>query len=342
MPSEHITGTPMVKKKLYGEWEPYGQARQAAQFIEDNSERPFALFVSWHPPHNWADGKNGYAAPEDLMRLYDPASIRLRGNCQDTPQNRGIYQGHMAMCTSVDRAFGVIADKLEQKGLTGDTLFVFTSDHGDTLRSHGLTHNKMRPESESARVPLMIRYPGRLQPRVSDLMVGTLDLMPTLLSLLGLQPPGTCQGKDLSQAVLQKRDDAVDSIPLFLFPLDWRGVYTRRYTYAFDTNQGGPCRYRKLYFATPEGLKWNCLWDRETDRWELQNRFDAADFRKLRKQLHEQSLAWMKHFDDAGLQHADVQRAILAPEDLKLVYDESRVKMTSGRVKGRPLDLLRK
>src|SRR5262249_20462677 len=234
------------EKRLYGEWEPYGQARHAIEFIDENASQPFALFVSWHPPHNWtgpakrSGPEDTYAAPEELKRLYDPASIKLRGNCEDTPLHRAFYRGYMAMCTGIDRAFGMILDKLEEKGLTRDTLVVFTSDHGDTLRSHGLTHNKMRPEVESARVPLLLRYPGKLQPRASDLLVGTLDLMPTLLSLLGIKPPSTCQGKDLSAAIMQRRDNEVESVPFFLFPLDWRGLYTRRYTYSFDTNQGRP------------------------------------------------------------------------------------------------------
>ena len=40
----------------YGDWEPYAQTRQAAKFIEENAAQPFALFLSWHPPHNW-DGE---------------------------------------------------------------------------------------------------------------------------------------------------------------------------------------------------------------------------------------------------------------------------------------------
>jgi len=79
------------------------------------------------------------------------------------------------MTTSIDRAFGMVMEKLKEKGLVEDTLVVFTSDHGDLALSHGFTGNKTRPEIESIRVPLVMRYPGVLAPRVSESMAGTLD-----------------------------------------------------------------------------------------------------------------------------------------------------------------------
>jgi arylsulfatase A-like enzyme len=334
------------RRTPYGDWEPYAQARQAMQFLDENADRPFALFVSWHPPHNWArqgrtpGPEDGYGAPEDLLRLYDPAAIRLRGNCADTASARRLYCGYMAMCTSIDRAFGWILRKLEEKGLAEDTLVVFTSDHGDTALSHGLLANKMRPEIESIRVPLILRYPRVLKPRASDLLIGTLDLMPTLLRLMGLHPPRTCHGRDLSGALIQQRDNEVESIPLFLFALDWRGVYTRRYTYAFDTGAGRWNRYRRHMFSRPAGLAWNCLYDRETDPWETQNLYDSPDHKRLRSRLHEQSLAWMRNFGDKGLPYDQIQSALFSAEDRELLRDPARMRMTSGILKGRPINLL--
>ncbi len=334
------------ERRLYGDWEPYAQARQANEFIDENADRPFALFLSWHPPHNWTGKQarqgpeDGYGAPEDCKRLYDAAKMTLRGNCVDTPSARQLYQGYYAMTTSIDRAFGMVMEKLIEKGLVEDTLVVFTSDHGDLALSHGFTGNKMRPEMESIRVPMLIRYPGVLAPRVSELMVGTLDLMPTLLSLLRLKPPATCDGKDLSTAMAARRDNTVDSIPLFLFPLDWRGVYTRRYTYAFDTSQGYETRYRRAYFSRPAGAEWNCLYDRETDPWENRNLFSSRAHNKLRARLHEKTLTWMGGYGDAGLPYRKIQEIILTPEDHAIAQDTVRVRPMSGILRGRPSELL--
>ena len=71
---------------------------------------------------------------------------------------------------------------------------------------------------------------ARLRPRVSDLLFGTLNFMPTLLDLMGLVPPATCQGRNLAAAIRSGDDRAVESVPLFHFAGNWRGVYTRRCT----------------------------------------------------------------------------------------------------------------
>lgn len=335
-------------RQKYGDWEPYAQTRQAMNFIDENSDKPFALFLSWHPPHNWAPVKpsakapeDGYGAPQDLLDLYDPQKLKLRGNCEDTLSHRRVYQGHMAMCTSLDRSFGWLMEKLDEKGLTDNTIVVYTSDHGDTLLSHGLRGHKMRPEIESIRVPLMIRYPGVLKPRTSDLLFGSLDLMPTLLSMMGLRVPQTCQGRDLTNAVVKAQDDAVRSIPLFLLPLDWRGIYTRRYTYCFDTSKpGGDALYRQAHFRQPEGLSWNCLYDREKDPWEQRNLFDSPAARAVQNRLHQQTMKWMEQLGDPCRPYDDLIRSSFRPEDIEARRAGKFIK-PSGVLLGRPSERLK-
>ena len=117
------------EKEKYNDWEWYAQAHQAVNFIENTEGEPFALFLSWHPPHNWA-GMNGYGAPEDMLSLYDPEILELRPGCKDTPEVRKMYQGYMALCTSVDKAFGWLMDALEEKGIRDETLVVVMNVRG--------------------------------------------------------------------------------------------------------------------------------------------------------------------------------------------------------------------
>ena len=334
------------RRTLYGDWEPYAQARQAMQFLDRaNDSRPFALFVSWHPPHNWAartpaaTAADSYGAPADLLALYNPDTLQLRPNCDPTPVARRLYQGYMSMITSIDRAFGWLMEKLEEKNLAANTIVVFTADHGDTALSHGLRSNKMRPEIESIRVPLLLRYPTQLKPRVSDLLVGGLDLMPTLLGMMGLSVPVTCQGRDLSGAIRKAHDNEVDSIPLFLLPLDWRGVYTRRYTYCFDTAAGHWSLYRQHYFQQPPGLVWDCLYDHQLDPWERSNLYALPKHRRELDRLHQQTLAWMKKFGDKGLPYETIEAAVYGKEDFALARGPRWTERT-GIPNGRPLDLL--
>lgn len=296
------------ERKLYGDWEPYAQTRQALEFIDAHAQEPFALFMSWHPPHNWGAAHEGYAAPDDLLALYDPAALTLRPTVEDTSAIRRAYQGHMAMISGLDRAFGWLLAKLEERGLTENTIVVFTSDHGDTLFSYGWKNNKGRAENLSCRVPLLVRWPAKLQPGMSDLLVGTLDLMPTLLGLLGLPVPETCHGRDASEAVVAGRDDGVEAQPLFYLPQNWRGVYTRRYTYSEalgEADDDAPAS-REVF---------NALYDREHDPLETTNRFHDPAYADAKAALHATTHEFMERFGDPGIPYGELAALVLHEED---------------------------
>ncbi len=326
------------ERKLYGDWEPYAQTRQALDFLDKPADRPFALFVSWHPPHNW-QGAEKYPAPPELRSRYDADGIKVRANCQDTAERREAYAGHMAMCTSLDTCMGQLLQKLEDKGLADNTIVIYTSDHGDLLMSHGLKRNKGRVENESMHVPLLVRWPGKLKPRSSNLMVGALDLMPTVLGLMGIDPPSSCQGRNLSPAIQERRYAAVESIPLFLFIHDWRGIYTRRYTYSFAVPSDVP-NWWLSQDAPPDS--YNRLYDRQSDPLELRNLFHEPAYQELKERLHAQTLAWMKKFGDEGLSYSAVVSKVEDEEDLS--YDKQRMltRKGNGRLKGRPIDFVGK
>jgi len=325
-------------KQLYNAWEPDGQTRQAMDFVDRRAGQPFALFLSWHPPHNWSGGHEGYSAPEDLLKLYDPGALRLRSTVPDTPQVRRAYQGHMALISGIDRAFGRLMEKLEERGLADNTIVVFTSDHGDMLQSYGWAPNhKGRAESISCRVPLLVRWPARLKPGTSDLLVGTLDLMPTLLGLMGLPVPATCQGRDTSGAILAGRDDGVEALPLFYLPLNWRGVYTRRHTYSVALHDPAEA-------PVPGGREtFDVLYDRQADPGETRNLFNDPDSAGLRGKLHAQTLEFMKMFGDAGLDCREIIRRVVREEDLPAVEGplSRRPDGAEARLRGRPVDLLK-
>lgn len=323
-------------RKRYGDWEPYAQTRQAMEFIDRHAGEPFALFLSWHPPHNWVGGHEGYAAPADLLGMYDPSELRLRPTVRDTAAIRRAYQGHMAMISGIDRAFGQLMDKLAGCGLAENTIVVFTSDHGDMLSSYGWPLNKGRAEQLSCRVPLLVRWPARIKPGTSELLVGTLDLMPTLLGLMGLPVPETCQGRDASASVFAGRDDGVDALPLFYLPLNWRGVYTRRHTYstAFHEPEG---------WNVPGGRQtFDVLYDRAADPREEHNLFGDPAAAGVRQQLHERTLAFMRRFGDTGMEFRDLLQRVVRPEDLPPAGGLMPTRPgAEGRLLGRPVDLIK-
>jgi len=321
----------------YGDWEPDAQARQAIEFIDRNADRPFALFLSWHPPHNWGRAHEGYDAPQDLLDLYDPATLTLRPTVEDTPAVRRAYQGHMAMISGLDRAFGRLLEALERHGLADDTIVVFTSDHGDMLGSYGWQANKGRAESLSCRVPLVLRWPAGLPPGRSDLLVGTFDLMPTLLGLMGLPVPESCQGRDASPALLAGCDDAIDGQPLFFLPMNWRGVYTRRYTYSetlHDSDDDATASRRAIH---------EVLYDRELDPAETTNRFHDPEYAEVRAALHAKTHGLMERYEDSGIRYSELLEMVIRPEDLAdlRLPPGRRPPGWEARPKGRPVDLVK-
>ena len=316
------------EKVFFQEWEVFGQTRQALEFLDEcRADKPFALFVSWHPPHDNGRTKQGvwrYDTIPELMSMYDPDKITFRPNFASKVHDKRSYHGHMAMCTGVDTAFGWLMEKLEARGLADNTVVVFTSDHGDLLGSNGRPWPKGFPEDGSTRVPLIVRWPERLRAgTATDLLVGTLDLMPTLLGMMGLSIPSTCEGQDLSGHILSGREDVVSSVPLFLFPGNWRGVYTLRYTYSTTRVENPRLNFRTLY-------------DKQGDPLQQQNLYGAASHASVQQDLHRLTEEWMKRFGDDFLSFGDICRVCFA--DGK---SPNTKQGQTGALLGRPIDRIR-
>jgi choline-sulfatase len=168
---------------------------------------PFFLVVSFtHPhdpwelrPHYWQrydpaaiDAPAVGPIPRDEA---DPHSIRLRDMCgvDDaglTPdQVLTARHAYYAAVSYVDERIGEVLAALRDSGLEQDTIVVFTADHGEMLGERGLWY-KMAFFEAAARVPLIVRAPGRLAPSRVREPVSLLDLAPTLVALCDQPDPG--------------------------------------------------------------------------------------------------------------------------------------------------------
>ena len=322
------------EKVYFDDWEVFGQTEQALGYLETrkNDERPFALFVSWHPPHDWGkfkgeDGKMHYRydAPEKLMAFYNRDSIRMRPGVENTSDRRRMYHGHMAMITGVDMAFGMLMKKLEELGIDDNTLVVFTSDHGDMLEFSGAELPKQYPHDYSLRVPLLLRMPDVLKKgESSSLLISALDLMPTVLGLMNLDVPKQCQGKNLSRAIISGDENAVDNIPIWLFlGKSYRGIITRDYTFTMQPE-------------AERGSLHNVLFDRNLDPQQIHNLFDDPEFEEIRNELAGQTRKWMKKYGDKFWDYDDFMQAATndqwnenrstRPIDIMKAYDRKKHK----------------
>jgi len=125
------------------------------------------------------------AAPTPAL---DPHSRRLREaslitEAQITDADvRAARHGYYASLSYADEKVAELLDALAASGLADDTVTIFTSDHGDLLGEHGLFY-KMSFREHSARVPLLVHAPSRLEARRVAQPVSLLDLAPTLADL---------------------------------------------------------------------------------------------------------------------------------------------------------------
>jgi len=201
------------------------EADEVVSFLEEqDGEQPFFLYYNLSPPHcPIAD------VPEPYRTMYDPADVVLRENSDETriddrdywykvyrwdfrhysfhlPHTEELPAGydlkHLAAeyygaVSWMDSAVGRMLDALERTGLDGDTLVVFTSDHGENLGSHGLVQ-KGCENDESIRIPLIMAGPGVPEgSRVDGSVASLVDLMPTLLEAAGAPVPPHCHGSSL-------------------------------------------------------------------------------------------------------------------------------------------------
>ncbi len=214
-------------------------AGEAGRFIRENRERPFALYVNMLEPHM------PYFGPRDEQ--YDPADVLLPGNFdevpgEDRPLKTRVFQrlyhenGHSGLplkteddwrrmvanywglCSQVDTHVGTILDTLEECGLKDSTIVVFTSDHGDMMGAHRLLAKCVMFE-EAVRVPLLMRLPGQTKSRRVKGPVSQVDIVPTLLDLMGQSLLPHLQGASL-RPVLESGEDSQLTENVFI---EWNG-----------------------------------------------------------------------------------------------------------------------
>jgi arylsulfatase A-like enzyme len=234
-----------------GEYQPRVQTDMALDFIGDRAggEDPFFLMLSWGPPHTPFD------APEEYAAMYDPDDLDLRPNvpeAEDIPDLREDLAEYYGLTTSLDDQLERLLAGLAEHGVEEDTLVVFTSDHGEMLGSHG-RYRKGYPHEESVHVPLVARYPERVDAgQTHDQPVSLIDLMPTILSYADAPGPDGMEGVDLTplldgesvdphpEGVYMQNDIAFDSA--------WRALRTDQYMVTVDRD----LQVRYLYDMTTD------------------------------------------------------------------------------------------
>ncbi|MFW6303212.1 MAG: sulfatase [Candidatus Sumerlaeota bacterium] len=232
-------------KRLWEGYDAIAQTKDAIEYLEnpERQKRPFLLMLSWGPPHN-----PYHTAPEKYKDMYQAEEIVLPPNVPQDFQDeaRKMLAGYYAHCTALDDCIGDLLKALEENGQIENTIFIFTSDHGDLVGSHGQT-DKQRPYEECISVPFLLHYPalhGRDGQKM-DAPIDAPDIMPTLLGLSELEIPDSVEGLDYS-AYLRGGENPSDGMALLQCPhpfgnwerarggREYRGIRSERYTYVRD------------------------------------------------------------------------------------------------------------
>ncbi len=219
--------------KLYG-FDHYDKSHEAATvsawLAARPASRPLCLIVGTHQPHvPWPEQKD-----------YDPAKIDVPIPHVDTPETREARARYYADVSVADAELGGIWDLARAK-LGGDTLFLFTSDHGGQW-----PFGKWNLYDAGTRVPLIAAWPGVVAPgATSEAMVSLADLLPTFIECAGGTTPDSLDGRSFAAVLRGKSQTHRDRIftthsrdrDMNVYPI--RSVRTRDWKYIRNLKPDG-------------------------------------------------------------------------------------------------------
>lgn len=250
---------------------------------------------------------------------------RLTGKELDEWKYQNYIRDYMSVIKSVDESVGRVLDYLDSHGLTDNTIIVYTSDQGFYMGEHGWFDKRFMYE-ESLRTPLLIAYPGHIQPgTVCNKLVQNIDYAPTFLDLAGISKPKELPGRSLTP--IFKAGDKVkgwrNSIyyhyydyPTYHMVRKHDGVRTDRYKLIHFYGAGGldavkENKYQRQpgtrehgcmtyltslgYFEPKDSaVNYNKLYDLQADPHELNNLYGKPGYEKITKQLQKQLTDYRK------------------------------------------------
>jgi len=257
-------------------------SRECEAFIKNhNRTKPFFLVSSLLQPHDicfWAiHGKKvvpeklPYKTLKDKLPELPPnhkSFPRKPKNCLtgynrfNDEQWRYYLYNYYRMVEMVDADIGRILNALDESGQADNTVVIFTSDHGEGAGRHSNVQ-KWYPYDESAKVPLIISYPNKIQEnKMSDILVSGLDIVPTICAFAGIVPPPNCKGENLK-------------------PYLEDGVKPDRKFIAYETQVcGRNIRTERFKYVKYKNDPVEMFFDMKNDPWEMKNIYDNPKYSK--------------------------------------------------------------
>jgi N-acetylglucosamine-6-sulfatase len=270
----------------------------ALDFLRREHRRPFLLYVSHKAVHpdvtQNADGSVNLADAERFVpaerhrSLYAEADLPRRPNHGRVPTGKPALlralpglpplgpqtvtadekiRDRLRVLAAVDEGLGQMLALLESKGALDDTVVVFTSDEGYFYGEHGLSVERRLAYEESARIPLLVRYPRLTSSRLVEPLTLGIDVAPTLLELAGVPAPAGMHGRSFAPLLRAEKVDWRDD---FLIEHFSDKVFPRLAGMGYQAVRTG--RWKYIHYRDLQGM--DELYDLRIDPYEMTNRID--------------------------------------------------------------------
>lgn len=257
-------------------------ARDAVEFMrKQDARQPWAIYAGMHMPHPKWIAKTKYREiypPEKMpLPVIPPGYLEKRPVMFQTLANfknvsvpipedrvRRARAAYFGMVSEVDEYVGLVLDAVEKSGQLENTLFVYTSDHGEMGGDHGLWLKNVLLEN-AARVPLLMAGAGLPKGKVVEAPVAHADMVATMLDAAGAQPSRKLRGQSLLRGE-----------PAFAFS---ESHSEGNCTGSFMIRKGA---WKYIYFTGDEPL----LFDLKNDPGEFRNLAGKPETAAIQKELH--------------------------------------------------------
>ena len=224
-----------------------------------------------------------------VSREFD--SLKLSGEALVNWKYQRYLKDYLSTAKSLDRNIGRLLSFLDKEGLSKNTIVIYVSDQGFYMGEHGWFDKRFMYE-ESLRTPMVMRYPGVIQPGTTiNSMIVNIDFAPTLLAAAGVDIPADMQGKSFLPLLKKEGDSS-----------DWRkAVYYHYYEYPAPHHVSPhfgirPARYKLIRFYGPADFFE--LYDLQQDPTEMHNLVAVKGYERLTAQLKKQLEAIIIEYKD--------------------------------------------
>lgn len=270
-------------------------ANKAIDFINENQEERFCLWLGFEEPHS------PFNFPVEFANKYNPDEMPLpTGSPEDDrwvpavfkgltdEQKKGIISSYYSSVEYLDKNVGMVLNALDKAGLTENTLVIYVGDHGYLLNNHKRFEKHMMWES-AVKAPLIIQAGKKFgENRVESAMTEFVDLIPTTFEALGVDSLPGVHGKSLIP-LLNRETDKHKEFVFSEFLVDNKAmVRTKEWKYIFTTGKNDLGQG----YATgnpPPGIS-HRLYDMLNDPKETRNLANDPEFQEIINQLQQNML----------------------------------------------------